>query len=239
MVVFDVVWSGREDYDRLRPLSYNSVDVALICYDIMRPESFDNVFVKVLPKHVFSLFPGWGRYQGWCEFTVSYSSSFCKDAVLNLQMTLWGDLSSWIQQADSGTLICFWFPYFDASVVILSLFVTFCGSLVCLCGLCVPLNSSCLSSHRYFCGFMSFYSTFVSYVVLFCLFLVLLILFNALMLLWCHCSVCLCSVCAWLSQRQVNMHLKQTLWPRTCWHLGPLALCLVGPVRLTILTFAI
>ncbi|XP_036953956.1 rho-related GTP-binding protein RhoF-like isoform X2 [Acanthopagrus latus] len=38
--------AGREDYDRLRPLSYNSVDVALICYDIMCPESFDNVFVK-------------------------------------------------------------------------------------------------------------------------------------------------------------------------------------------------
>lgn len=57
MVGFDVVWSGREDYDRLRPLSYNSVDVALICYDIMCPESFDNVFVKVLANHVFSLFP--------------------------------------------------------------------------------------------------------------------------------------------------------------------------------------
>ncbi|KAM8760478.1 rho-related GTP-binding protein RhoF-like isoform X1 [Acanthopagrus latus] len=42
--------AGREDYDRLRPLSYNSVDVALICYDIMCPESFDNVFVKWYPE---------------------------------------------------------------------------------------------------------------------------------------------------------------------------------------------
>lgn len=66
---------------------------------------------------------------------------------------------------------------------------------------------------------------------------------GGLMLLWCRCSVPVplrvFVVCAWLSQRNVNMHLKQTLWPRTCWHLGPLALCPVGPVRLTILTFAI
>lgn len=216
MVGFDVVWSGREDYDRLRPLSYNSVDVALICYDIMCPESFDNVFVKVLPKHVFNLFSGWGRcHQGWCEFAVSYSSSFLMNAVLNLQMTLWGDLSSCIQQAASGTLICFWFSYFDASVVILSLFVIFCSSFVCLSGLFVSLNSSCFSSHKYICGFMSFCSIFVSYVVLLCLFLVLLILFMAffcifswlflvfvwgfnatLVSLFCaSASACLCSVC--------------------------------------------
>lgn len=140
---------------------------------------------------------------------------FLMNAVLNLQMTLWGDLSSCIQQAASGTLICFWFSYFDASVVILSLFVTFCSSFVCLCGIFVSLNSSCFSSHKYICGFMSFCSTFVSYVVLLCLFLVLLILFMAffcifswlflvfvwgfnatLVSLFCaSASACLCSVC--------------------------------------------
>lgn len=39
--------SGREDYDRLRPLSYQGVNVVLICYDVMCPSSFDNVLVKV------------------------------------------------------------------------------------------------------------------------------------------------------------------------------------------------
>lgn len=39
--------SGGEDYDRLRPLSYHGVNVVLICYNVMCPSSFDNVFVKV------------------------------------------------------------------------------------------------------------------------------------------------------------------------------------------------
>ncbi|KAG8012211.1 Rho-related GTP-binding protein RhoF [Nibea albiflora] len=39
-----------EDYDRLRPLSYYNVNVVLICYDVMCPSSFDNVFVKWYPE---------------------------------------------------------------------------------------------------------------------------------------------------------------------------------------------
>lgn len=39
--------SGQEDYDRLRPLSYQSTNVVLICYDVMNPTSYDNVAAKV------------------------------------------------------------------------------------------------------------------------------------------------------------------------------------------------
>lgn len=39
--------SGQEDYDRLRPLSYQSTNVVLIYYDVMNPTSYDNVAAKV------------------------------------------------------------------------------------------------------------------------------------------------------------------------------------------------
>uniref|UniRef100_A0A8C5WRT5 Ras homolog family member F, filopodia associated n=1 Tax=Laticauda laticaudata TaxID=8630 RepID=A0A8C5WRT5_LATLA len=38
--------AGQEDYDRLRPLSYQNTHVVLICYDVMNPFSFDNVLIK-------------------------------------------------------------------------------------------------------------------------------------------------------------------------------------------------
>lgn len=37
---------GQEDYDRLRPLSYQNTNVVLICYDVMNPTSYDNVAAK-------------------------------------------------------------------------------------------------------------------------------------------------------------------------------------------------
>lgn len=40
--------SGQEDYDRLRPLSYQNTHLVLICYDVMNPTSYDNVLIKVL-----------------------------------------------------------------------------------------------------------------------------------------------------------------------------------------------
>uniref|UniRef100_A0A8V0ZX84 Ras homolog family member F, filopodia associated n=1 Tax=Gallus gallus TaxID=9031 RepID=A0A8V0ZX84_CHICK len=39
--------AGQEDYDRLRPLSYQNTNVVLICYDVMNPTSYDNVADKV------------------------------------------------------------------------------------------------------------------------------------------------------------------------------------------------
>ncbi|KPP61376.1 rho-related GTP-binding protein RhoF-like [Scleropages formosus] len=39
--------AGQEDYDRLRPLSYNNANLVLICYDVTSPTSFDNVLIKV------------------------------------------------------------------------------------------------------------------------------------------------------------------------------------------------
>ncbi|XP_063820550.1 rho-related GTP-binding protein RhoF [Pseudophryne corroboree] len=42
--------AGQEDYDRLRPLSYQDVHLVLICYDVTNPTSFDNVLVKWYPE---------------------------------------------------------------------------------------------------------------------------------------------------------------------------------------------
>ena len=42
--------AGQEDYDRLRPLSYPSTDVFLICFSIVNPSSFTNVKTKWFPE---------------------------------------------------------------------------------------------------------------------------------------------------------------------------------------------
>ncbi|OCT98407.1 hypothetical protein XELAEV_18010639mg [Xenopus laevis] len=42
--------AGQEDYDRLRPLSYQDVNLVLICYDVTNPTSFDNVLIKWYPE---------------------------------------------------------------------------------------------------------------------------------------------------------------------------------------------
>ncbi|WP_411025091.1 GTP-binding protein, partial [Salmonella sp. s54836] len=42
--------AGQEDYDRLRPLSYPQTDVFFICYSVVSPASFENVFTKWLPE---------------------------------------------------------------------------------------------------------------------------------------------------------------------------------------------
>uniref|UniRef100_A0A8C1KGF7 Ras homolog family member F n=1 Tax=Cyprinus carpio TaxID=7962 RepID=A0A8C1KGF7_CYPCA len=39
-----------EDYDRLRPLSYQEVNLVVICYDVTNPTSFDNVTIKWYPE---------------------------------------------------------------------------------------------------------------------------------------------------------------------------------------------
>jgi len=41
---------GREDYDRLRPLSYPQTDVFLICFSLVSPGSFENVRAKWFPE---------------------------------------------------------------------------------------------------------------------------------------------------------------------------------------------
>ena len=42
--------AGQEDYDRLRPLSYPSTDVFLICFSIDDPASYANVRAKWFPE---------------------------------------------------------------------------------------------------------------------------------------------------------------------------------------------
>ncbi len=48
--------AGQEDYDRLRPLSYPSTDVFLICFSVMNPASFTNVKTKVTHHILHSSF---------------------------------------------------------------------------------------------------------------------------------------------------------------------------------------
>ncbi|XP_036384990.1 rho-related GTP-binding protein RhoF [Megalops cyprinoides] len=42
--------AGQEDYDRLRPLSYQDASLVLVCYDVTNPISFDNVLIKWYPE---------------------------------------------------------------------------------------------------------------------------------------------------------------------------------------------
>lgn len=42
--------AGQEDYDRLRPLSYPSTDVFLICFSVDTPVSFENIKSKWYPE---------------------------------------------------------------------------------------------------------------------------------------------------------------------------------------------
>ena len=42
--------AGQEDFERLRLLSYNNVDIVIICFSIVKPESFVNVKEKWLPE---------------------------------------------------------------------------------------------------------------------------------------------------------------------------------------------
>ncbi|XP_014402500.1 PREDICTED: rho-related GTP-binding protein RhoF [Myotis brandtii] len=41
---------GQEDYDRLRPLSYQNTPPGALCYDVMNPTSYDNVLIKWFPE---------------------------------------------------------------------------------------------------------------------------------------------------------------------------------------------
>ncbi|XP_040212755.1 ras-related C3 botulinum toxin substrate 1-like [Rana temporaria] len=42
--------AGQEDYDKLRPLSYPQTDVFLVCFSIVSPASFENVYEKWYPE---------------------------------------------------------------------------------------------------------------------------------------------------------------------------------------------
>ncbi|XP_054468000.1 rho-related GTP-binding protein RhoF [Anoplopoma fimbria] len=42
--------AGQEDYDRLRPLSYQEADLILVCFDVTNPTSFENVLIKWHPE---------------------------------------------------------------------------------------------------------------------------------------------------------------------------------------------
>jgi len=42
--------AGQEDYDQLRPLSYPSTDVFLVCFSIVNPASFENTKEKWVPE---------------------------------------------------------------------------------------------------------------------------------------------------------------------------------------------
>lgn len=44
LTLFDT--AGQEDYDKLRPMSYDNTDVFLLCFSIAEPDSLSNVKVK-------------------------------------------------------------------------------------------------------------------------------------------------------------------------------------------------
>lgn len=52
-LVLRLIFSGQEDYDRLRPLSYPQTDVFLVCFSVVSPSSFENVKEKVSVYTIF------------------------------------------------------------------------------------------------------------------------------------------------------------------------------------------
>ncbi|XP_010744408.3 rho-related GTP-binding protein RhoF [Larimichthys crocea] len=42
--------AGQDDYDRLRPLSYQEANLVLVCFDVTNPTSFENVLIKWFPE---------------------------------------------------------------------------------------------------------------------------------------------------------------------------------------------
>lgn len=42
--------AGQDDYDRLRPLSYQEANLILVCFDVTNPNSFENVLIKWFPE---------------------------------------------------------------------------------------------------------------------------------------------------------------------------------------------
>ena len=51
LTLFDT--AGQEDYDKLRPMSYDNTDVFLLCFSIVEPDSFDNAREKVSYLGIF------------------------------------------------------------------------------------------------------------------------------------------------------------------------------------------
>lgn len=42
--------AGQEDYDAMRPLTYSSADVFLLCFDTLNPDSLENLKTKWIPE---------------------------------------------------------------------------------------------------------------------------------------------------------------------------------------------
>ena len=55
LTLFDT--AGQEDYDKLRPMSYDNTDAFLLCFSIVEPDSFFNVREKVSYLGIFMDYP--------------------------------------------------------------------------------------------------------------------------------------------------------------------------------------
>ena len=50
LIISSPLFTGQEDYDRLRPLSYPQTDVFLICFSVISHTSYQNVKAKWVPE---------------------------------------------------------------------------------------------------------------------------------------------------------------------------------------------
>lgn len=50
---FDDYFTGQEDYNRLRPLSYRGADLFLLCFSLISKASYENVSKKVIYLFIF------------------------------------------------------------------------------------------------------------------------------------------------------------------------------------------
>lgn len=48
--LLNLIYSGQDEFDKLRPLCYTNADVFLLCFSVVSPSSFQNVREKWIPE---------------------------------------------------------------------------------------------------------------------------------------------------------------------------------------------
>lgn len=76
-LIFAFILLGQDDYDRLRPLSYQEANLVLVCFDVTNPTSSENVLIKVIISSVHQP-----------EYEHSYKECHCLTGVSGLLFSL-------------------------------------------------------------------------------------------------------------------------------------------------------